>query len=120
MRKDLRRVVKVSDAPIARVRPTEGSRLEQLAALYPVLKAEVDAAKEKLDAVTEAIKIELQNAAPGELKVDLVADGLDRPLRLSWREQWRVDTKKLKTEMPEVYVKYVKRSSYWELRQVPR
>lgn len=110
----------MSEAPVPAVRPAEGSRLQQLVALYPQVKAEADAAKERLETVKEAIKVELQQAAPGEPKVDLIADTLDRPLRLTWREQWRVDAKRLKAEAPEVYVKYAVRSTYWELRQVPR
>lgn len=102
----------------ATVRPEPESRLEQLAGQYDLAKAEADKAAETLKAITDAIKLELVNAAPGETSIDLVSDDLAAPLRLVAVESWRIDSKKLKTEAPETYVRYAKKTASWTLRAV--
>lgn len=108
-----------SSSQNAAVAAGRGSRLEQLAEAYAVAKPAADAAKEHLDAITDAIKLELTMAAPGALRVDFTASCLDVPLRLQSKTSWRLDSTRLKTEAPELYVRYAKQSSYWELRAVP-
>lgn len=100
------------------VRPDPDTRLEQLTAQYDMAKAEADKAASTLKAVTDAIKLELASAAPGETSIDLVSDLLAAPLRLVAVESWRVDAKKLKAEAPETYVRYAKKSTSWTLRAV--
>lgn len=95
-----------------------GGRLEQLAEAYAVAKPAADAAAAHLEMLTDAIKLELTMAAPGAEQVDFTAPALEVPLRLSARTSWRLDTKRLKAEVPEVYVRYAKQSSYWDLRSV--
>lgn len=102
----------------ATIPATPSSRLEELAAEYAIAKPAYEEAKARLDAIVDAIKYELANAAPGSTKVDLVTPVLERPLRLQAITSWRVDTKKLKAEDPATYVRYAKQSTYWELRAV--
>lgn len=98
--------------------PEPGSRLEALAEAYAIAKPAVDAAKASLEEITDALKLELTNAAPGATRVDLNAPVLDAPLRLAARTAWRLDTTRLKAELPETYVRYAKQSTYWELRAI--
>lgn len=108
----------MSDQPTTetvKVEPTPGSRLEQMHAAYADAKAAADDATEKLKAITDAIKLELSQAAPeGATKVDLVGPGPS--LRLSWSETWRFDSRRFKAEDPETYVRYAKKSGAWTLR----
>lgn len=100
------------------VKPRGRSRLEQFAALYDEAHAEKEAAEKKLKAITDAIKIELTNAAPGETSVDLVSDALIKPLRLLQVTSWRIDTATMKAEEPELYVRFAKQSSTWKLSRI--
>ena len=100
----------------ATVAPEPGSRLEQLAEAYAVAKPAADDAKARLDTITDAIKLELSMAAPGATKVDFHTPALTAPLRLASRTSWRLDSTRLKAEQPELYVRYAKQVSYWELR----
>jgi hypothetical protein len=104
-------------APIVVNAPPQ-SRLEALAAAYTEARPAADAATERLTGITDAIKLELANAAPGALKVDLVSPCLSTPLRLQAKTSWRLDTKTLKAEAPETYVRFARQSTAWELRQV--
>jgi hypothetical protein len=105
----------IAPAPTV-IAPEPGSRLEALAEAYAAAKPAADEAKARLDMITDAIKYELTQAAPGADKVDLQAPNLLAPLRLSARTSWRLDTTKLKAEAPETYARYAKQTSYWELR----
>jgi hypothetical protein len=100
--------------PQAAVEP--GSRLEALLAAYAELKPEADEAATRLKSVTDGIKAELAAAAPGALQVDVAHPALAQPLRLSYVESWALDTKRLKAEDPETYVRYARKGSRWELR----
>lgn len=102
------------------VTPEPDSRLAQLAAQYDLAKAEADKAATDLKAITNAIKLELTNAAPGETSIDLVSDDLVNPLRLVAVESWRIDATKLKSERPETYVRYTVKGTSWTLRRVTR
>jgi hypothetical protein len=100
------------------IRPDGDSRLSQLAAGYTAAKEAADAAAVRLKEITDAIKVELTNAAPGITKVDLVHEALTSPLRLQTKTSWRLDTGKLKENEPEIYVRYARQSTSWELRAV--
>jgi hypothetical protein len=106
----------VQQVPRARVEP--GSRLEDLLATYAELKPQVDELTGRLDAVKDAIKAELSAAAPGALKVEVDHASLVQPLRLSYVESWRVDSKRLKAEDPATYVRYAVKGGKWELRGI--
>jgi hypothetical protein len=95
-----------------------GSRLEQLAEAYAIAKPAADAAKGRLEEITAALKLALSEAAPGAHKVDFTATALDAPLRLAAKTSWRLDTTRLKAEVPHIYVQYAKQATYWELRAV--
>lgn len=101
------------------VQPAANSRLDALAAMYRTAKEEADIAAERLKTVTDSIKAELAAAAPGALKVDLVSPSLPEPLRLQAKTGWRLDTKKLKAEEPQTYVRFAVQSTTWELRAIP-
>lgn len=102
-------------APAVQIAPPADSRLAQLHAVYADAKAKADAAAAELKAVTDGIKVELAAAAPeGSTTVDLLSP-LGPPLRLDHRERWSVDSKKLKREDPETYVRFARQSFAWYL-----
>lgn len=96
--------------------PEAGSRLKQLVATYARLKPELEELTERFEAAKASIKAELAEARPGETSVTLIDPLLDRPLRMTHKTSWRIDSKKLKKELPETYVRYAYQSSTWELR----
>lgn len=93
---------------------TTTRKLAQLHALYAERKAAADEATKQLKAVTDAIKIELTTAAPGQTRIELVGKN-GPPLGLSYVETWRLDSTRLKREQPETYVLYAKQSGSWRL-----
>lgn len=106
------------DQPPHQVKPKKGSRLEQLHEAYGPAKAAVADAEAKLKAITDAIKLELTQAAPdGAEKIELVGEN-GVPLQLSWVLTWRFDSKKFKADDPQTYVRYAKQSGSWTLRPV--
>lgn len=95
---------------------TASVRLAQLHASYDEAQANYDAASSHLDAIKTGIKAELAQLAPeGSTKIAL--NGTDGPpLTLTYAESWRVDSRKLKTEDPETYVRFAKKSGSWTLK----
>lgn len=103
-----------AQAPV--VQPEPGSRLEDLHSRYAVIKATADAAAKQLKDLTDAIKLELSQAAPeGASSIALTGEA-GPPLRLNWVTSWRLDSRKLKAEDPETYVRYAKQSGSWVLK----
>lgn len=102
---------------IAVVQAEPESRLEALAAQYDEAKSAAEAAAARLKDITDAIKLELTNAAPGAPKVDLVSSALSAPLRLSAVTSWRLDTKRMKAEAPDTYVRFAVQSTSWRLER---
>jgi hypothetical protein len=89
-------------------------RLDQLHAAYAAAKAANDEAAEQLKVITDAIKSELQSAAPDSQRIAL--NGPSGPtLLLTYTESWRVDAKKLKREDPETYVRFATKGGSWRL-----
>lgn len=100
------------------VEPPAESRLAQLHAQYADAKAAADAASERLKAITDGIKAELSTAAPeGSERIDL-RGSFGPALRLAYSERVTFDSRKLKTDNPELYVRYAKFGGAWSLRVV--
>lgn len=93
------------------------SRLEQLVHEYVAAKETADAAAARLKEITDAIKLIVTVDTDSAPKVDVLAPGAP-PLRVSWIEQWRLDSKRLKAEHPETWVRYAEQSGYWQLKRV--
>jgi hypothetical protein len=108
----------MTDTPIVTAPVPAGSRLEDLLAVYAQLKPQADELATRLKSVTDGIKAELQAAAPEARKIDVAHPALAQPLRLSYVESWRLDSKKLKAENPALYVQYALKGGKWELRGV--
>jgi hypothetical protein len=106
----------MTDTLTAKAEVQPGSRLDDLLATYADLKPRVDELAGRLKAVSDGIKAELQAQAPEAQRVDVAHDALAQPLRLSYVESWRLDTKQLKAEQPETYVRYAIKGGKWELR----
>lgn len=104
----------IDPAPVL-VTPKANSRLEQLHALYADAKAAADDADEKLKAITDGIKAELTRAAPEQPRIELTGQA-GPPLRLSYSETWRFDSRRFKSEDPATYVRYAKKSGSWTLK----
>lgn len=100
--------------PTVQVRPEGGSRLEHLHAEYAEAKAAADTAASRLKSLTDAIKVELTEAAPGAGRIQLVSE-YGPALGLTYTESWRIDTPRFKAEQPELYVAYAKKSGSWRL-----
>lgn len=107
-----------TQVPVAQAVVQPGGRLEDLLATYAHLKPEVDELTARLKSVTDAIKVELTAQAPGVSKIDVAHEALPTPLRLSYVESWRLDSKRLKAENPLVYVTYASKGGRWELRGI--
>jgi hypothetical protein len=102
---------------LARVETPHGSRLEQLHEAYAGAKAAAEEATTRLKAITDALKVELTQAAPeGASRIELVGEAGPR-LRLTYSESWRLDSRQLKAEDPETYVRYAKKSGSWTLKE---
>ena len=100
----------------AKVAAEMGSRLEQLHAAYGEAKARADEATKQLKAITDGIKLELTSAAPDAPKIDLAASPTLPALRLQWVESWRLDSKRLKVDDPETWVRYAVKGGSWVLK----
>jgi hypothetical protein len=103
---------------MAIVHPEPDSNLGRLCSAYKLAKPRADQAAKALEQIVDAIKVELTNAAPGETSVDLTADVLERPLRMTCVQSWYVDSKRLKAEDPYTYVKWAKKRTVWKLGPV--
>lgn len=93
------------------------TRLSQLHAAYEDAKAHADDAAKRLKAITDAIKVELNTAAPDETRVELRGEA-GPALRLAYSERWTLDSRKMKAEDPETYVRYARKSGAWSLTKV--
>lgn len=96
--------------------PYQSERLRQLHAEYSAAKAASDAASERLKALTDALKVEMQTVAVGAEKILLPASEGAPALRLARTETWRLDSTRLKREHLELWVQYAKKSETWVLR----
>ena len=104
-------------APPVTVLAADGTRLAQLLAAYEPAKAAAEEAKARYEALTLAIKVELTSAHPQTERIVLSGGpGLPR-LRLAWRDTVRLDSKRLKSELPALYELYAVKSGNWELRR---
>jgi hypothetical protein len=110
------------EAPIepkpVQVTPQADSRLEQLHAMYETLKANKDEAEKQLKAVTDAIKSEVSAMLPQGSTAATITGQAGPPLALTWVESWRLDSRKMKAEDPETYVRYATKSGTWKLEKV--
>lgn len=102
------------------VRPEPESRLAHLAARYDDLKARADTAKADLEELTTAIKSEMAAAAGHAAGPTVVLDtpDLQRPLRLTAIEKWRIDAKRLRIDDPATYVRWAVKSTELKLERV--
>ena len=104
-----------AEPAVVQIPAASNERLAQLQAQSPAATAAADAAAKRLKDITDAIKVEMTQAAPGAAKLELVGSG-GPALRLSYVETWRLDSTKLKAEHPETYVRYAKKSGSWTLK----
>lgn len=88
--------------------------LAMLVDLQVDLKARAAELKDQLDAVTNKIKTEMIKAGGDSI----VLQTPTHRLALTRVETWRLDSKRIKTDMPEIYAAYAKRSESWTLREV--
>lgn len=104
--------------PPLTVTPPPGSRLEQLVSMYETLAARKKEAEEALKACSDAIKAEVCGAYPGTRAFFIAGSPHWPPLRLTWSQPWRVDSRRLKKEAPRLYVAFAVRSDegQWDLR----
>jgi hypothetical protein len=99
------------------VTPAPGSRLEQLLAQREAAMLAAEAAKERAATINDAIKAELTAAYPGRPSFAISGVPGCPALRLFWKEEWRVDVKRMKREDPVTYAMWAKKGGHWELRK---
>jgi hypothetical protein len=99
------------------ITPQADTRLEQLHALYETTKAAKDQAEKEHKAVVDAIKSELSQLSGGAERVHMVGQA-GPPLALTYVESWRLDSKRMKSEDAETYVRYAVKSGTWKLEKV--
>lgn len=97
------------------VNPEPNSRLDQLAAEYALLKPQLEELTELVKGLTDGIKRELSTAHPTATDILLTSPHLRAPLQLQAVTSWRLDSKTLKTDQPETWVRYAKQSTAWRL-----
>lgn len=100
------------------VRPDTDTRLDQLAAEYAALKPLTDEYAARLKAITDGIKAELTALHPDQSEILLIGSTVDTPLRLEAITNWRLDSTKLKSDNPNLWVRYAKQSTSWRLSRV--
>jgi hypothetical protein len=100
------------------VRPEPDTRLDQLVAEYHSLKPLADEYRTRLETIKSGIKAELHGLHPDREEILLIGSTVPDPLRLQAVSKWTLDTKTLKKERPELWVRFAKQSTSWELRQV--
>lgn len=105
--------------PVVPVTPEPGSRLEQLHAQYADAKAQADESAARLKSITDGIKAELSAMAPDARRIAL-GGSAGPALAMTYTESWRLDSKRLKADAPETYVRYAKQSASWTLREAPQ
>lgn len=98
------------------VTPQAGTRLEQLHASYEEAKAAKDEAETRLKGITDAIKAEVQQLAPGSERMEIRGD-YGPALSMTYVESWRVDSKRMRAEDPETYVRYAVKQGTWKLEK---
>lgn len=97
------------------VRAEPDTQLAQLLALYPGVKEEFDAAKERLDAIKAALKATAVETDPTATK--FLLSGTDgQVLTVQYKVVRTLDTKGLNRDHPHVYDAYTRESGRWELR----
>jgi hypothetical protein len=103
------------------VAPQAGTRLEQLHAAYADAKAAADEANANLKTITDALKVELTQAAPGSRRITL--QGPTGPaLGLTYSESTRINTRaikpvldQIKTADPAQYARLMTTSGSWRI-----
>jgi hypothetical protein len=100
------------------VRPDSDTRLDQLVAEYELTKPLADEYTAKLKGIVDGIKAELVERHPEQREIVLVGTTATNPLRLEAVQRWQLDTKKLKSERPELYVSYAYQATSWRLCQM--
>lgn len=86
-------------------------------------KAAAEVAEARLREVKAAIQGELLEATPEErrplkaFEVRAHPQGAYDAWAMSWVEQWRLDSKRMKAEDPAAYVKYAVKNGHYELRR---
>ncbi len=89
------------------------TELAQLVAEYDRLDVEVKERTAELESVKARLKVALQEAHPGQSEVLLTAPGLVKPLKMWFQEKWSLDSKRLKNEAPEIWVRWAKKGGSW-------
>lgn len=100
------------------VSPEEGSRLAILHAAYANAKAKADSAVKELKAITDGLKLEITQNAGDCLDLRYRLSGPGGPaLALTWVVSNRLDTTRIKRELPDVAEQYTTASGAWQLRE---
>lgn len=90
------------------------SKLAQLMAMLPILREQAKAAEEQVKAVSDAIKQELRVGNPDADRINATAG--EHRVTLTHQVRVGVDSKRLRTERPDIAEAYATQTDVWVLR----
>lgn len=101
------------------VAPEPETRLDALLAEWAPIKARMKEMEEREKELNQAIKAETMRLAPATAtEAVLRSPHLDTPLRVHPVTSWRLDSKALKRELPETWVRYANQSTSWRMEAI--
>ena len=98
------------------ITPVPGSLLDELLSQQHAARAAADEAAGRVKALTDRIKAELTLAHPGVAGFEIAGTPHRPPLTMSWVQTIRLDTRAMKEQEPETYVRFALFGGRWELR----
>lgn len=84
---------------------------------YSAAQAEAERLKKVYEVKRDMIVAEAHALDPTAQGFEVANAALDRPLRVSWVPQTRIDTKRLEAERPEIAEYYKVKSGYWMIKR---
>ena len=108
-----------ASAPPTVVTPEPESRLDALLAEWAPIKARLAELTAREKELNTAIKAEAMRLAPATAtEAVLRSPHLPTPYRIHPVTSWRLDSKTLKKELPETWVRYADQSTSWRLEAI--
>ena len=95
------------------VKPTADSKLEQLVASYEDVKAKAKEYEMRLEALKNAIKVEMVSAAPGHNRIRLESPYLNTPYRLVAKPMRRLNGTAFKASRPDIWEEFAETKISW-------
>jgi hypothetical protein len=98
------------------ITPVPGSVLDELLSQHHAARAAAEEAAGRLKSLTDRIKAELTMAHPGTGGFEIAGTPHRPALTMSWVQTVRLDTRAMKEQEPQTYVRFALFGGRWELR----